>query len=321
MNRMILRLSIIALAASLLASGCAPRDAESGTLRIAVLPILDTLPIYVADAEGYFAEQGVTVELVPAASAAERDQLLQAGQVDGIITDLVALALYNRAAARAAVRIIAVRYAMVPTADFAQFRVMASAQSGITGAEGLRNVPIGISQGTVIEYVTVRLLEAEGLATDAISTVAVPKIPDRMALLNAGELGAATLPEPLASLAMQEGASVVVDDARYPELSCSIFAFNRDVIKAQPKTVRGFLAAIDQASAVVNADKARWDGLLTEKGLVPPPLVGRYQLPDYPGSALPTEAQFADVVAWLKSTGRLTQAPAYADVVDASFAR
>ncbi len=94
--------------------GCQAKG--GGPLRIAVLPILDTLPMYVAEAEGYFAEQGVAVEFVVAASAAERDQLLQAGQVDGIITDLVALALYNRVETR----VIAVRYAMVPTPDFAQ---------------------------------------------------------------------------------------------------------------------------------------------------------------------------------------------------------
>ncbi len=291
-------------------SGC--RKPEPGTLRIAVLPVLDALPLYVAEAEGYFATQGIEVELIPVASAAERDQLLQAGQIDGFITDLVALALYNRETPQ----VVAVRYAMVPTADFAQFRVLASAQSGITMVEGLRGVPIGVSEGTVIEYVTHRLLEAEGLPTDAIATLAVPKIPDRMALLDAGELRAATLPEPLASLAMQQGAVLIVDDTRHPEIACSLYAFRKDAIDQQPQTVRAFLAAIDQASAAINADKSRWSNLLTEKGLVPAPLAGAYILPDYPAAAVPTEAQFADAVAWLQATGRLTQAPEYQNAVD-----
>ena len=51
-----------------------------GTLKIAVLPIIDTLPMYVAEAEGLFAKHGVTVEFIPVASAPERDQLLAAGQ-------------------------------------------------------------------------------------------------------------------------------------------------------------------------------------------------------------------------------------------------
>ena len=293
-----------------LLAGC--QKPEAGKLRIGVLPILDTLPLYVAEAEGYFAAQGIDVELIAVASAAERDQLLQARQIDGIITDLAALALYNRDKPQ----VVAVRYAMVPTEDFAQFRVLASAQSGITTVDGLRSVPIGVSEGTVIEYVTYRLLEAEGLTTDAIATLAVPKIPDRMALLSAGELSAATLPEPLASLAMQQGAVVIVDDTHRPEVSCSVFAFRKDVIDKQPQAVRAFLTAVDQASAAINADKNRWGTLLTEKGLVPAPLVGDYTLPNYPGAAVPTEAQFADVVAWLQETGRLTTSPAYQDSVE-----
>ncbi|MBN2389095.1 MAG: ABC transporter substrate-binding protein [Anaerolineae bacterium] len=291
-------------------SGC--RKPESGTLRIAVLPILDTLPLYVAEIEGYFAAQGITVDLIPAAAAAERDQLLQAGQIDGFITDLVALALYNRDTTQ----VVAVRYAMVPTANFAQFRILAAAQSGITTVEGLRDVPVGVSEGTVIEYVTHRLLEAAGLPTDEIATLAVPKIPDRMALLGAGELSAATLPEPLASLAMQQGAIVITDDTAHPEISCSVYAFHKDVIDQHPQTVRAFLAAIDEASDAINGDKSRWSDLLADKGLVPAPLAGAYILPDYPANAVPTEAQFANAVSWLQATGRLTATPMYKDSVD-----
>jgi len=295
-----------------LLSGCGGQAPGPGTLRIAVLPILDTLPMYVAEAEGYFAQAGVEIEFVTAASAAERDQLLQAGQVDGFITDLVALALYNRDASR----VLAVRYAMVPTPDYPQFRVMAAAQSGINTVDALRGVPIGVSEGTVIEYVTHRILEAEGLSRAEIATVAVPKIPDRMALLSSGEISAATLPEPLASLAIRQGAVVVVDDTQHPESSCSIYAFRKAVLDTQPGTVQGFLAAVDRASALINADKAHWNALLTEHNLVPAPLVGNYALPDYPGNAVPTEAQFADVLAWLEETGRLPSGPAYEEVVD-----
>lgn len=309
MRKLRIMLLMLCIGAVVLA-GC--REREAGTLRIAVLPVLDALPVYVAETEGYFAAQGIKVELIPAASAAERDQLLQAGQIDGFITDLVALALYNRES----VQVVAVRYAMVPTADFAQFRILAASKSGITTVEGLRGVPIGVSEGTVIEYVTHRLLEAEGLPREAIATLAVPKIPERMALLDAGELRAATLPEPLASLAMQQGAVLIVDDTRHPELACSLYAFRKEVIDQQPHTMRAFLDAIDQASTAINADKSRWSDLLTEKALVPAPLAGAYILPDYPADAVPTEAQFADAVAWLQATGRLTQAPGYRDSVD-----
>ena len=281
-----------------------------------MLPILDALPLYVAEAKGYFADEGVAVELVPAGSAAERDQLLQAGQIDGVITDLVALALYNRDPDPAnGEGVVAVRTAMTPTAAFAQFRVLAAPGQAISAPVDLRGVPIGVSEGTVIEYVTRRLLEAEGLAPDEIVTLAVPKIPERMALLNAGELNAATLPEPLAALAVQQGAVVILDDREQPQVSGSFFAFTRNVVQTRAGELDRFLRAIDRASAAINADKTSWDALLTEQALIPVPLTGAYTLPDYPTGGLPTASQFADVVAWLQATGRLETAPAYGAVV------
>lgn len=294
--------------------GCR-RPAPSAPLRIAVLPILDSLPLYVAAAEGYFANAGVAVELLPAASAAERDQLLQAGQIDGMVTDLVALALYNRETPQA----VAVRYAMVPTAAFPQFRILASGAADIRSVADLRNVPIGVSEGTVIEYVTERILSAEGLGAGEITTLAVPRIPERMALLDSGDLQAATLPEPLGTLALQQGAVVIADDTAYPEVSASIFAFTTAATETRPDDVRAFLRAVDQASAAINANKAAWADLLTEQELVPPPLEGAYTLPDYPTGGVPSAAQFADVVAWLNAEGHLDGAPDYEAAVSAAF--
>jgi ABC-type antimicrobial peptide transport system ATPase subunit len=50
------------------------------TIRVAVLPILDALPMYVALAQGYFAAQNINIEVLSVASAAERGQIMQAGQ-------------------------------------------------------------------------------------------------------------------------------------------------------------------------------------------------------------------------------------------------
>ena len=43
---------------SVLLAGCSGQQAEPQTLRIAVLPILDALPMHVAQAQGYFSGTG-----------------------------------------------------------------------------------------------------------------------------------------------------------------------------------------------------------------------------------------------------------------------
>jgi NitT/TauT family transport system substrate-binding protein len=288
---------------------------DIGTLKIAVLPIIDTLPMFVAEAEGLFEKHGVNVEFVPVASAPERDQLLAAGQTDGTVNETLSVMFFNKDA----VQMQAVRYALRPAEGSGHFFILASGQSGITDAQGLKGVEIGVSQGTVIEYVTERLLQAEGLTKDEIKTIAVPKIPDRMALLASGELKAGVLPDPLASLAVSQGAVVVLDDSLHPEYGFSVISFRKEVIDSNPEAVKAFLAAIAEATDLINSDSSKFTSLLSDKGLVPPPLLQTFKVPPFPSPAVPTEAEWNDALAWAKEKGMLTADVAYADSVNSSL--
>jgi len=263
---------LLAILVALVLGACAqaPGTAEPVTLKIAVLPILDALPMFVAQEQGYFEEQGVKVEFIPVGSAAERDQIMAAGQADGMINDLVSTLLYNQADTQIQI----VSFARIATPEFPQYRVLAAGNSGITDVEGLKNVEIGISEGSVIAYTTDRLLEAEGLSPDEIKIIAVPKIPDRLSLLGSGELKAANLPDPFGSLAIQSGAVLIIDDTKYPQYGNSEVSFRKAVIDEHPQAVRGFLAALEKAIGEINSDPAQFEGLLTEQKLIPAPLVG-----------------------------------------------
>lgn len=336
--RIVRSLIFLTLAASLILAACAPaavpveEAAETeavtevqteapavvenvGTLKIAILPIIDTLPMYVAEAEGLFAKYGVTVELIPVASAPERDQLLAAGQADGTINETLSVMLFNKET----VQMQVVRYALRPMEGYGHFFILASGKSGITDAQDLKGVEIGVSQGTIIEYVTERLLQAEGLAADEIKTIAVPRIPDRMALLGSGELAAGVLPDPLASLAISQGAVKVLDDSIHPEYGFSVYSFRKDVVDGNPETLKAFLAAIEEASDLINLDPTKYTSLLSDKGLVPPPLMETFQIPPFPDQAVPTEEEWNDGLAWLKEKGILTVDVNYTDSVNGSF--
>ena len=304
----------ILLSLIFLLSACAS-PAEPATLKIAVLPIIDTLPMYVAQQEGLFAKHGVTVEFVPVASAPERDQILAAGQADGTINETLAVMLFNKES----VQMQVVRYALRPTRGHGHFFIIAAGQSGITSVDGLKGVEIGVSQGTVIEYVTERLLQAEGFSADEIKTIAVPKIPDRMALLASGELKAGVMPDPLASLVVGQGGVIVADDSKHPEYGFSVISFRKAVIDENSKAVEGFLAAIEEATALVNADPAKYKNVLSEQNLVPAPLLDVYQPPVFPVASVPTETEWLDALNWLQDKGMLDVDVSYADSVNASL--
>jgi NitT/TauT family transport system substrate-binding protein len=212
-----------------------------------------------------------------------------------------------------------VRYALVPTATSPHFFILASKDSAITTPDGLKGVEIGVSQGTVIEYVTERLLQEAGLVSEEIKTIAVPKIADRMSLLASGGIQAGTLPDPLAALAVQQGSVIVMDDAEYPQYGFSVISFRKEVIDAQPEAVRGFLAAIEEATALVNASPEKYATLLADKQLVPQPLLESYKVPVFPLKGIPTEAEWLDALEWAKGKGLVDVDVSYAESVTDSY--
>ena len=288
---------------------------EPVTLRMALLPILDALPIYVAQEQGYFKDAGIDVQFVPANSANERDQIMAAGQADGIINDLVSVVLYDRDQ----VQIQVVRFAQESTKDHPVYRIVASSQSGIHSVAELKNIQIGISQSSVIEYVTDRLLQAEGVPPDQIQTIAVPKIPDRLALLANNGLKAATLPEPFSSQAVLAGGNVILDDSSHPEYGNSVISFRKSVIDSHPEAITGFLTAVDRAVAAINANPQAWSTVLSKYHLLPDALLSTYSVSPFPKAAVPTEAQFDDVVAWAVGKQLISNPVSYKDAVNPSL--
>jgi len=309
------RLILLVLVLSLALAGCTRAASSEKTLRIAVLPVLDSLPLYVAQANGYFEDEGIKVELVPVGSAPERDQLMQSGQIDGMLNEVVTTLTYNRDGAKIKI----VRFARVATADYPVFRILAAKDSGIASVADLKGVEIGVSEGTVIEYMADRVLQNAGLSADEIAKIGVPKIADRTALLESGQLKAAVMPDPLASLLMQKGATLVIDDTTLPEVSNSVYSFSVETLKQYPQEVKAFLRAVERAVIEINQNKDAYTNLMVEQKLVPEAVVGHYAIPDFPTASVPSQAQFDDALAWAQGKGLVQGALQYQDNIDSGY--
>jgi NitT/TauT family transport system substrate-binding protein len=285
------------------------------TLKLALIPVLDVIPIYIALQNGYFKDQGIQVETVPVKSPQERDVLLQTGQVDGVLTDLQGVGLLDKDASK----VKAVYTSRRPFPDAPLFRILASPKSNIVKAADLKSVPIGISKNTIIEYLTDRILTGEGLSAADINKLDAGAITVRFEQLMNGNLQAAVLPDPLAQAAIAGGAKLVADDTKYKELSQSVLVFQDAALKAKPETVRKFLTAWEQAVKEVNANPEKYRAILMEQGRVPASIKDSYKMPPFPEPGVPSESEVADVAAWLKAKGLVTRDIPYTDMVDTSF--
>ena len=243
----------------------AQQTSNSATLKLALLPILDVLPCYVAAAKGYFKEYAVDVKVVPVTSGLERDQLMQSGAIDGMLNEMITTANFNRDR----VQVKTVITARMAYPRYPLFRILSSPASKVTAPSDISGVAVGISKNTIIEYVTDRLLAAAGLSSKSIIKKSVPVIPERYQLLLQGQLKAATLPDPLAKSAIAAGAGTVVDDSSYPQYSASVLSFSIDSLQQKGESVRLFLKAWDRAAADINQDPDSFRPLLLQKIRVP----------------------------------------------------
>jgi NitT/TauT family transport system substrate-binding protein len=282
-----------------------------------MLPTTDVVPFYIAEAQGYFKAQGLNVTLVPVSSAAERDQLMATQQTDGEMTDLLSAITFN--ANKPTLKVVRIVRQATKTAPL--FSILVPKDSAIKTPQDLKGKEIGISQNTVIEYLTQRILEKEGIATADIKTTNIPAIPTRLQVMQQGQLAAANLPEPFTSLAILQGARVVIDDSKYPEYSQSVLIFRTDIVEKRPDDIKKFLVAYDKAIADIRTSPDKFRNILIETSRVPDPLKDKYQFPPFADPSITSKAQWDDVVKWSLDKKLINAPIAYETAIDVNFAK
>lgn len=293
----------------------AQQSSQAEILKIALLPILDAFPCYVAAEKGYFRQHGIDVKVLPVASALERDQLMQSGAVDGMLNEMISTANFNRR--RVSVKTIMIARKAYPRAPL--FRILSSPAWKPASPSQVAGIAVGVSKNTIIEYVTDRLLAAEGLPPGSLTKKSIPSIPERYQLLIQGRLKIVTLPDPLAQSALAAGAGNIVDDSSYPQYSVSVLSFNINALDKKGESVRSFLRAWDRAAADINQDPEALRALLLRKIRVPRNIQQAYRIPPYPRREIPAESQWNDVMQWMVAKGLLELPLSYGGSITSAF--
>jgi len=276
-------------------------------MKVGAMPDEATLPYYVAEREGIFAEHGLDVEVVPFMSAMERDSALIAGEIDAGQNDPVGVLVLRNAGYDVKV----VSRELEETPEKMRFAIVASPNSGITSVEDLEGKQIAISSNTVMEWI------ADNLLGDVNARkMEVKKVPIRMQMLLADEVEAATLPEPLASYAIHEGAILIISDSMLDEtIGHTVIVFRGKFINEHPESVNKFLDAYNEAVDRINANPENYRDLVVEIAKIPEEIAGSYRMATYMKAQQYPRDNFEDILSWMKSKGLVTQEIIYEDVI------
>lgn len=283
-------------------------QAQSRPLRIGLMPDVNSLPYLVAEREGLFDQVGVEVELVKFQSASTRDSALQAGQIDGAVSDLLAVFF----ALEGGLDVV------VTSVTEGRFALVVPEGSRITEPKQLVGKQIAISQNTIIEYALDKMLESIGIAPNQVRKISIPQVPLRLQMLVSGKVDAACLPDPMAAGAEATGGQTIID-SHAVQISPSVMVFRRDSLEKYrddwQKVARAYNAAVELLN---KRESSCWQDVYREMGF--PRITWEViRLPAYRPSHPPSPEHFADVWEWMYSKGLLQGQWSYDDIVDLTW--
>ncbi len=292
----------------MLATGCAAGK-PSQTLSIGVLPDVDSIPIIIAQEKGFFEKEGVDVAVEHFKSAPDRESALQAGSIDGAVSDMLSAAFLTEGGFQV----------KMTSMTNGSYKLLAG--QAMNGSADLSGKSIAISTNTIIEYTTDKMVAELGLTPEDVEKTAIPQIPVRLEMLKGGQIDAATLPEPLASAAVKVGAAVLGSTDSLG-INPGVLLFKADVIESKNAEIEAFYRAYNSAvDYLQNAPVSDYVDTLIEEAGFPEDVREELSLPAYTTAALPSADDFDGVMAWLTEKGLIKSAYQYDDLVSKSFVK
>jgi len=304
---------LIGLILAVVLTGCAQTSSEASKqkLTIGVLPTEDSLPLVVAKQMGYFDDRNLDVELVTFQSAVESQSAIQSGQIDGMITDMIVATLLKDSGLD--LKMTSITYGS--SKERRRFAIVAAPNSGIETVADLKGKSIGISNNSIIEYITDKLLDESSVSRKNVEKTAIPKIPVRLELLLNNKIDAANIPEPLVTFAEAQGAKVIIDDTTNTALSKAVIVLTEQTLQTKSKEVKDFYSAYGKAVQEINANPNQYKETSLNNINIPKQIADKYQVPTYPELQLPSENEVNDVLEWLNEKGLLTNSFGYKDLI------
>ncbi|MFA6505888.1 MAG: ABC transporter substrate-binding protein [Treponemataceae bacterium] len=279
-------------------------------IRVGLMADFTGLPFLVAEKEGLFTSEGVSVEFKIFRSAVERDAALQAGALDGCNADVIA-AIANR---NGGYNLQIVSSALNRFSLIAGPAIVAKAKKAgrVPTVADLAGTSVGLSSNTVIEYVVDTLMTGAKVASYKKTDVA--RIPVRMELLLQGKLDAASLPLPFDELAVAGGCRIVADSVS-AGLDPDLFMFYRTDLEARKDSYRAFWRAIDAARTRITASPDKYRSLLSDRLGFSEEQGRAVAFPAFPKYAPTSSAEVARASAWMLTRGLIAKNVEYADIV------
>ncbi len=266
-------------------------NGEVQIIRLGYIPVIIFAPLFVGIERGYFAEEGLNLDLVPIQSTNDAVVQLAVGDFDVAIIGGNA-GLFNAISRGLRFQIIAPMHSERPPLA-TPLVISADRVDEIQSVADLRGKRIAVNGiGAAIEYWVDQALAQEGLSIDDVEVTAM-RFPDMPAALASGTLDAAVITEPLVTINKDQGVLAVLAEDFINDFTATYVLSNETWLADNPAITRGFMRAYLRACRDLQGDDymdAEIAEMIEKYTQVPAPVIMRSPLSYYkPDGRVPIE--------------------------------
>ncbi|MCD8501960.1 MAG: MetQ/NlpA family ABC transporter substrate-binding protein [Bacillaceae bacterium] len=296
---------VMTIIALLFIAGCTEKTSgkeEDLYLKIGLMPAVDALPILVAKEKGFFEELGLELEAEMFTNAIHRQTALQTGELDGAITDLIAIINNSHNDFKTKV---------VTSTDFS-FAFLTASDFDPEGTKQIGLMEVSVSNYLTDTYIAPIL---------DIEHVFIPEIPTRLEMITTGHLDMAFIPEPLASIGQLSGlvkhTTLTTDQGYSPDA----VVFTAEAIEKKSSAIEAFINGYNKAVDAIHQDEAFARELLVKTLDLPEAIIDAINLPKFNKAHVPSEEYVLSMIEWVEKAQGISIDLSYQDIVEGSFTK
>jgi NitT/TauT family transport system substrate-binding protein len=303
--------------------------AETDKVRVGAYASISDAGLYIAKDKGFFAEQGISAEIVQVNTGSEMTSQLANGDLDASGGSPGA-GLYNAVRQGIDLKIVADKGSSLPGHGYFAFVVRKELADKIKTPADMRGhllAVTGYGAGASSEVTIARLLESGGVKESEINQINM-QFADIAAALGTGKVDIGVLIEPLVTQVVNKDIAVLWKrvDTIYPGQQYGALMYGPGIMK-RPDVARRFMIAYLKAVRFYNdalegrASREELVSILTKNTSVKnPDLYKEMAFPGLdPNGKLNVEGMKQDV-AWWVSAGRMKESVPVEKLIDASYA-
>ncbi|MGW5666643.1 ABC transporter substrate-binding protein [Micromonospora sp. NPDC003776] len=302
-------LASVALLATLTAcgggdGGTAKADGklETTNLKVGIVPVIDHAAVFIANQQGFFKEEGLTVQTQAVQGGAAAVPALMSGDLQAAFATYPSFLLAQ--SQKLEVTIVAEGVRATETTG----GVYVPANSPITDAAGLAGKTIAVNTLNNTGDITIKaVLKEQGVDPATVKFIELA-FPDMKPALEKGSVDAAWLVEPFRTAVAGAGGRMVLKS--YSGVAAGIpvsgLGMSDAFVAKNPDTAAAFARAIEKANAYIAADPERARQIVTTYSQTKPEQAAAMELPKWTAGK-PDVAQLGRWNDLMVQTGALTK--------------